>query len=434
MSPSPSTSRAPVWRRRLLASLLGVVLVPLLFEVGLRIAALFVSRDRAGTGSAYVVCQGDSNTFGLHVEPEEAYPGALQALFDEHGLSDKRVVNRGVPGKPSWAVANELEHDLELYRPRIVIVMVGVNDRNQLRPDDWMSKVLQSSRFARMVRRTLTNASETVHAAERSTGRSKEGSDEPPTFEMNFGTADERTIARWTREGYERIVARVREAGATPVLMTYFDSVSSMEGPSKTARNVARDTGALLVDLRELFAPALRELGTDALEFPDAHLRPVGYRIVARAIFDELAKAKLIDAEPLGDPLAPLAELDTQSPKVHAWTEDGKPRGVTVEYRPNFRAQLLVSDGPGMAPVRYSGFVRSAAPLRATRRATVRPCKLLGDSMNLAPELTVRLDEHGAGRIALPAVFDAEPTLWACVAFVDERNEIVRISNPLELR
>lgn len=410
--------------------LLGLVLVPVVFEIGLRIAGRFVERSRASSGSAFIVCQGDSNTFGLHVEPSEAYPSALQALLEERGLAESRVVNRGVPGKPSWVVAEELESDLAVYGPKFVVVMVGVNDRNQLRPDDFGSRLLQSSLFARMVRRTLTNASEVVHAAEPDAERP----DETPTFEMNFGTARDHVIARWTHEELTRIVERVRAAGATPVLMTYFDTVSTMQGPSDAARTVASETGALLVDLRTLFEPALKQYGTDALEFPDSHLRPIGYRIVARAIFDELAKAKLIDAEPLGDPLAPLAEIDTKSPKVAKWTEDGALRGVTVEYRPNHRAQLLVSDARGMAPVRFEGFVRSAALLNATRRATVRPCKLLGDSMNLADQLTIRLDATGSGRIELPSAFDAEPKLWACVAFVDEQNEIVRVSNPLQLR
>lgn len=429
-SPVPS-HRAVLWRRRLLALLLGVVAVPLVFEFALGVAALVVERDRAEAGSAFVLCQGDSNTFGLHVEPSEAYPGALQKLFDEHGLADARVVNRGVPGKPSWVVAAELERDLELYRPRIVVVMVGVNDRNQLRPDDLVSRVLQASRFARMLRRTLSNVGETMYAADRADTRRP---NEKPTFDLNFGVGSEEEIARWTHEELARIVERVRAAGATPVLMTYFDTVSTMQGPSDAAVEIARETGALLVDLRKLFAPVLARLGRDALEFPDAHLRPIGYRIVARAIFAALAAERLIPAEPLADVLAPLAELDGKAPSIAPWLENGVLRGVSIRYEPGLRAQLLVSDGPGSAPVRFSGFVRSAVPIKATRRLTVRPGPALGESMRRAREYTIRLDEQGAGGIALLPEALAAPTVWVCVAFVDDRNEIVAVSNPLELR
>lgn len=432
-SHSTPSGPGPVWRRRALAIGLGVVLVPLLIELGLRVGSLFVDRDRAASGAAFVLCQGDSNTYGLNLSAAEAYPSALEALLREHGVADPRVINRGVPGKASWILANELEHDLQTYAPRVVVVMVGVNDRNQLRPDDDLARLLDRSRFVRMVRRTVSNVSETVYAAERP-------SDDParppttPALALNFGRPDDALVDRWTREELRRIVESVRAARATPILMTYFDVLPSMRSANAAAEDVARETGVKLVDLRAAFAPAFESVGRDALEFPDAHLRAVGNRILARVLFNALVEERLIDAAPIEDVLAPLAEIDPRLPRVTPWKEGAAVRGVEIRFQPGLRAQLLLAKHPGATPVRFDGSVRRVAPGQATRRLPLHADDALEESLRAAAEYTLTLDGAGEGRIALRPEADAVEPLWASVAFVDDAKRIVAVSNALQLR
>ncbi|MBI5435026.1 MAG: hypothetical protein HZA52_19485 [Planctomycetes bacterium] len=432
-SHSTPSGPGPAWRRRALAIGLGVVLVPLLFELGLRVGSLFVERARAASGAAFVLCQGDSNTYGLNLAASEAYPSALEALLRERGVADAEVVNRGVPGKASWILANELEHDLQTYAPRVVVVLVGVNDRNQLRPDDELARLLEGSRFVRMVRRTLSNVSETAYAAERP-------SDDParppttPAIALRFGRPDDALVDRWTREELRRIVERVRASGATPFLMTYFDVLPSMHSANAAAEDVARETGAKLVDLRAAFAPAFDQVGRDALEFDDAHLRAVGNRILARVLFNALVEEHLIDAAPIEDVLEPLGSIDLRLPRVTPWRDGDAVRGVEIRFQPGLRAQLLLSRQPGATALRFDGTVRRVAPKQAMGRLPLRTDDVLDASLRAAAEFTRTLDDGGEGRIALPPDAEAVTSLWASIVFVDDEKGLVAVSNALRLR
>jgi lysophospholipase L1-like esterase len=376
----------------LAALALGVVLVPVILEVLLRIGAVFVDGDRSGTGEALIVCQGDSNTYGLNLEAEHAYPGQLETLLRERGIANARVVNRGVPGKSSWIVQRELPGDLERYKPRVVVVLVGVNDRNQVRPDDLVEKVLDQSRFVRMVRRTWSNVRETS-AANANPGLVSRVAD-APTFEMAWGNPDNPSIERWTRGSLRGIVETVREAGATPILLTYFDDFPTMEFVTRLTLDVAKQTGAKVIDLRAVMKPALQRFGRDGIEYPDAHLRAVGYAIVARAIFNALVEERIIDAEPIANVLEPLDTPATRPPLVTTWSEEGRVRGVDIEFKPGLTAQLMLSDAIGAATVRHvDGVIRPVGKQNATARVKLARGELLNESARHAAEYSVRLDE-----------------------------------------
>ncbi|MCE9594075.1 MAG: SGNH/GDSL hydrolase family protein [Planctomycetes bacterium] len=419
-----------------MALALGIVLVPVVLEVLLRVGAAFVQGDRAGTGQALVVCQGDSNTFGLHLDADEAYPGQLETLLREHGVADARVVNRGVPGKPSWVVRNELVDDLERYQPKAVVVLVGVNDRNQVRPDDSSSKLLERSRFVRMVRRTWSNVRETSAVEEKKANPdSVSRIADAPKFAMVWGTPDGPSIERWTRESLRAIVDTVRDGGAKPILLTYFDDFSTMEFVTKLTLEVGAQTGARVVDLREVMKPALKRFGRDGVEYPDAHLRSVGYAIVARAVFNALVDEHVIDAAPIANVLEPLDAPTTRPPKVELWNDEGRLRGVRIEFQPGLTAQLMLSNATGAATVRFvSGIVRPVGKQNATARVKLARGELLNDSARHATEYTVQLDATGNGRIELlPATENVTP-LVGCVVFVDANGEILTTSSAIQFR
>jgi|GEM_PF-3270882 len=105
-----------------------------LTEVGLRIASWARTRDRTATlpgapaasGCPTLLCVGDSNTYGLNLPRGESYPCHLQALVGDRA----RVVNRGWPGASSSLMAAYLPGWLATYRPQVVYVMAGINNRH----------------------------------------------------------------------------------------------------------------------------------------------------------------------------------------------------------------------------------------------------------------------------------------------------------------
>ncbi len=113
----------------------GVLLALLLLEGLLQVAAFVAARvgpraSIAGTeGARRVLSLGDSNTYGLYVEHEQAYPQVLERLWN----SDPRrgsieVVNLGFPGTNSSTVRKNLPGLIRQVRPDLVTVLIGTND------------------------------------------------------------------------------------------------------------------------------------------------------------------------------------------------------------------------------------------------------------------------------------------------------------------
>ena len=83
--------------------------------------------NRVNADSSVILCMGDSNTFGAGAKNGYSYPEQLQKLFDGE-KSKYTVYNLGVPGMNSSTLLLELPGWIELYRPRIVVLLIGSND------------------------------------------------------------------------------------------------------------------------------------------------------------------------------------------------------------------------------------------------------------------------------------------------------------------
>jgi lysophospholipase L1-like esterase len=119
------------WAARTGLILFGLVLACVMLEFALNLGALFVHAgpisisEERGT----ILALGDSHTYGVFTQPEEAYPGQLQVLLDERAPGSYNVVNLGLPGMNSSEIAARLPEWITRFRPFAVIVSVGVNNR-----------------------------------------------------------------------------------------------------------------------------------------------------------------------------------------------------------------------------------------------------------------------------------------------------------------
>jgi lysophospholipase L1-like esterase len=113
---------------------LGVLLTLGAAEAGLRLAgAALQSPEPADDGALTVLCEGDSFTYGVG---GSAFPDQLEELLDADG--DRwRVVNKGIPGYTSRHIVERLAADFETYKPDVLIVTTGENNRwNSVRLTD----------------------------------------------------------------------------------------------------------------------------------------------------------------------------------------------------------------------------------------------------------------------------------------------------------
>jgi len=123
---------------------------------GLVAASLLATTSIASPQGVSIVAFGDSNTYGMNMSRQEAYPAQLEAMLKAKG-HDVRVTNAGEPGattsnalaRVDWAVP---------AGTRVAIVQFGVNDARRGVPpaqiEENLSQVLERLK-ARQVRIVL---------------------------------------------------------------------------------------------------------------------------------------------------------------------------------------------------------------------------------------------------------------------------------------
>jgi lysophospholipase L1-like esterase len=130
------TIKTPVQKFLFFLRWLAIVLVLtlLLLEVVLQIAALFMQKHASQAhwlhpGSVRVLAMGDSNTYGLYLQADQAYPALLQKNWNQHHPERPiEVINLAYPGTNSSRVLKNFPDVIKTFSPDVITVMVGVND------------------------------------------------------------------------------------------------------------------------------------------------------------------------------------------------------------------------------------------------------------------------------------------------------------------
>lgn len=305
----------------------GLAAGVLLLEIALQAAALAVRLTgadplaRPADARPRVACVGDSNTYGLWVEREEAWPQALERRWNATpGARPIEVLNLGVPGTNSSALRATLPKLLAAARPAVVLVMVGANDFwTEPVPNPalelgggLLARVRANSRVWRlvvMIERAVLGPPDGVTTA--ATGDHRTGG---ATVRIDDLTLTTRWKARptgvrgWTRDlrpNLLAIVGEIRAAGAEPVLVAYGADTTVYAGASAAIRDVARMTQTPLVDPAPIFA-ARCPTPPCALLLPDGHPTARGYDLIAELVAGGLTAAGLPAATPA--PAAPAPD------------------------------------------------------------------------------------------------------------------------------
>ncbi len=112
----------------------GLLLGMILLELGLRIGGFillsiqehknkFILKQK---GSYRIMCLGESTTAGWG---GNSYPRYLQEILNQRDVGIKfAVINKGIIGTNTGAIALDIEYNLDKYSPDMVITMMGIND------------------------------------------------------------------------------------------------------------------------------------------------------------------------------------------------------------------------------------------------------------------------------------------------------------------
>lgn len=295
--------QASAWQRvALLAASLMVAL--LIGEALLQLGALGIRLARRGPDDASadrprVVCLGDSNTYGLYLEPEQAWPRLLERRWRE-GRPGRavEVLNLGYPGTNSSTVLRELPKILTSIRPEAVVVLVGANDfwtiEASTRSDrGWLARVAdgvrQHSRLYRIV--SMLRARGPGHgvvvpevvpdpSVERRTGTVRVGDEH---FELGFAGRKSKTPADETAlaENLHALIS-LAQAEETPLVLATYAWDGGLYGSANAViRQVAATRDVPLVDLAAGFSGLCPDERCAELFFADRHPTAAGHVRIA---------------------------------------------------------------------------------------------------------------------------------------------------------
>jgi tetratricopeptide (TPR) repeat protein len=125
------------FRQKFLLVVFGLFLSAVILEVSLRMAGAVVfylqQRHNHLSFSQHeyrILCLGESTTA---LGGEDSYPSQLEAMLNAQSAGKKfTVINKGIISTTSDHILAHIEQDLDMYKPRLVIVMMGINDRAYL--------------------------------------------------------------------------------------------------------------------------------------------------------------------------------------------------------------------------------------------------------------------------------------------------------------
>lgn len=130
----PSIPRNTSLMQKIGLILLGTVLGLILLETGLRVAGgvlTFIQEHQNRTtahkkGTFRIMCIGESTTA---IGGKNSYPRQLERILNGKDIGiDFRVINKGLTGKQTSVIMEELDENLQKYTPDMVVAMMGIND------------------------------------------------------------------------------------------------------------------------------------------------------------------------------------------------------------------------------------------------------------------------------------------------------------------
>jgi lysophospholipase L1-like esterase len=271
----------------------GLILGVLALEMCLQVAAWWNVPGRRDVSAhpladaGRVVCLGDSNTYGLYVGPEKAYPSLLQKLWnDDARRPGVEVINLGYPGNDSSAVRNRLKGALEVHHRDVVTIMIGANDLWTVPepvpgepPGASYYRLWHVSRVYRLVS-LLWYALREPSAAERTPS-------DAPFVAVPLGGGS----PGWSnalQRNLEDMAARIRRTNAEPILLTYPSDKAAYGDANRVIRSTAASAGIRLIDLTPTFRDRCPGWTCPEL-FPDQHPTPAGHALVAWTIAASVA-------------------------------------------------------------------------------------------------------------------------------------------------
>lgn len=301
--------------RGLLQLVVALVLLALALEAALQLAAVAVrATGRPDPGSWLterhrVLTLGDSNTYGLWVQPEASYPKVFERLWNaDAARTPIEVLNLGFPGTNSSKVRHDFPRLLRTFRPDTVLLMIGANDYWTVRTEEVdderpLARVVRFAwRYSRLYRLlyiarraiagepALRVETGLIDGFRRGEGTARFGDE---TFELGWAqrTGMTTSLAAIEQEGRADVLAIAEEAsreGVRLVLVTYPSEMQLYGAANARMRALAKEHGLPLVDLGVRFRAECPDKACTTYFLADQHPNVAGYARAAEMLVEAL--------------------------------------------------------------------------------------------------------------------------------------------------
>jgi len=250
-------------------------------------------------GVTRVACLGASTTYGFHLRrAEQAYPHMLEQELEARTGREFEVMNFGVPAWTSAEILANYIFTVQDFEPDVVVIHLGINDvaprqrrdfepdyshyRRSFSPDTFQPpnraltqlSALYRFLYARTKVRTLQAGLEREDTPRGRVAKLDVASAEP--FRRNLRSIVEHVLGR------DGVVILVTLPHAPAEAERWPLKVQGIEQHNQILRELAQETGALLLDLAartESFEPYFKDI---------VHVEEEGHALKARSIAERM--------------------------------------------------------------------------------------------------------------------------------------------------
>jgi lysophospholipase L1-like esterase len=390
-----------------------------------------------------IVCLGESSTAGLWVPVEDSYPLQLQrSLRALYGDDRIRSIVPPHVGQNTSQMANRIEEYLELYRPRLVIVMAGANNEWSL-AESHIARFVPASdprgleirlltaldglRVFKLLRWTYLRLTAGGSVETRRDVRYVWGHPElarypPEAWTYGFASDHRDAFRRLWRSDLETIVEACGRRNARVLLMTYPVNPGAL--PAEEFVRLAGAFGLPLARNDEAFTALARDGRIHRYLFRDHwHPNARGYTLVAGNALRAIVESDLLG---LGRRAAPATGTDEALAEPPA-APPPLPEGGVLELGSDV-AEVYLGDGWSLpegsfrwtdqarAELAFGRPPRTALSLRLRLRPFLVPGRLVSQRLGLS------LNGVELGRRTLSAPEPIELVFAVPAATLGERN------------
>lgn len=239
------------------------------------------------TGNLRVVTMGDSNTYGLYLQPPESYPAQLESLWNKSHEKKIEVINLGYPGANSSSLASRLPDVVSRLQPDIVLVMVGTND-------EWTAPISSASDNSIYSIIGYVQAHSKTYRLYRLLRQSAADENATSFFDTSLTMRDQRHEAYDAKEGLRKNLRALMAAAGKLDVRIYLLTYAADRSYYRQANNIIRQTVTEnqypdFIDVTPHFKDLHPSKGSaNEHFFTDMHATALGNSIVARIVAERL--------------------------------------------------------------------------------------------------------------------------------------------------